>query len=210
MRSCRVATRLPTHKNTRVCLLPVSSKANAGFLSLSSVRRSAPDGLRLPGFPVSLGLLASAAEVASPELAAKGGKKASCPSARSASLPPDALCLPTAALESPSLLPMASQNTTNIHLSSTSTAPAEGAPDALHLPHQASPARDERDPVSVPIVEPEADGLDLRPYISESVMHMDAMDSHRFRTLLGRNHLGSEDIRAHLEGQGLMRCGLAV
>ncbi|KAL8441953.1 hypothetical protein Emed_007443 [Eimeria media] len=54
-------------------------------------------------------------------------------------------------------------------------------------------------PVVVPLAELERDQLDPRPYMSESIVHLDGLGFPRFRTVLGENHLASEDLTSHLK-----------
>ncbi|KAL8441841.1 hypothetical protein Emag_006867 [Eimeria magna] len=54
-------------------------------------------------------------------------------------------------------------------------------------------------PVVVALIELERDQFDLRPYLSESMVHLDGLGLSRFRSLLGENPLASDDLRSHLK-----------
>ncbi|KAL8433331.1 hypothetical protein Efla_001885 [Eimeria flavescens] len=162
--------------------------------------------------------------MASLQLARGGRKKAFSPKAPSSCFSPDAL-LPAAALESCSLPSKATQETTTTPLqasprllirTSTSSGPAIALRFVSCFPFPASADLShgyrDGDPLCVPLIEPEADTLDLPPYLSESVIHMDAMGSHRFCTLLGRSQVSSADVLSHLEGSDsvtLWSCSVA-
>ncbi|KAL8454834.1 hypothetical protein Emed_000013 [Eimeria media] len=67
-------------------------------------------------------------------------------------------------------------------------------------------------PVVVPLEELERDQFDLRPFLSESMIHLDDLGHPRFRSLLGERTLDSGDLRAHLDSSGavlLWSCSVA-
>ncbi|KAL8451750.1 hypothetical protein Emed_001912 [Eimeria media] len=57
-------------------------------------------------------------------------------------------------------------------------------------------------PVIVPLTELERDQHEVRPYLSESIVHLDGLGLPRFRSVLGENPIASADLSSYLGSTG--------